>query len=94
MGHTEEKQSAAESLRKTRTFGKVRCHNPSCMGRITPEPGAQRVRCPTCGMEYRLIWVNETLPHPRAGMGDEPQNCAASMGPPPGGRKGGQIKWR
>lgn len=65
MGHTEEKQSAAESLRKTRTFGKVRCHNPSCMGRITPEPGAQRVRCPTCGMEYRLIWVNETLPRIR-----------------------------
>jgi hypothetical protein len=65
MTNQGEKQSAAESLRQTRTFGKVRCHNPSCMGRIVPEPGAQQVRCPTCGMEYRLIWVNDTLPRIR-----------------------------
>jgi len=58
-------QSSAETLRKTRTFGKVRCHNPSCMGRIQPEPGARHVKCPTCGMEYRIFWVNPTLPRIR-----------------------------
>ena len=31
--------STAESLRKTRTYGKFRCHNPSCMGRLQPEAG-------------------------------------------------------
>jgi len=57
--------STAEALRKTRTYGKVRCHNPSCMGRIQPEPGADRVKCPRCGMEYRLYWVNPQLPRIR-----------------------------
>ena len=57
--------STAEVLSKTRTYGKVRCHNPSCMGRIQPEPGADRVKCPRCGMEYRLYWVNPHLPRIR-----------------------------
>ena len=65
-----EKLSSAESLRKTRTFGKVRCHNPSCMGRMQPESGAKRVKCPTCGMEYRLVWVNPTLPRIRGPVWD------------------------
>jgi len=55
-------QSTAESLRKTRTYGKFRCHNPSCMERIQPEQGQKTVKCPTCGMEYRVHWVNPTLP--------------------------------
>ncbi|MEW5910300.1 MAG: hypothetical protein AB1659_10910, partial [Thermodesulfobacteriota bacterium] len=42
-----------------------RCHNPSCMGRIQPAPGAEHVKCPTCGMEYRIFWVNPTLPRIR-----------------------------
>ena len=29
--------STAESLRKTRTYGRFRCHNPSCMGRLQPD---------------------------------------------------------
>ena len=65
-----EKLSSAESLRKTRTFGKVRCHNPGCMGRIQPEAGAEHVKCPTCGMEYRLVWVNPTLPRIRGPVWD------------------------
>jgi len=52
-----EKLSGAESLRKTRTYGKVRCHNPSCMGRLQPRSGDDHVKCPTCGMEYRLVRV-------------------------------------
>jgi hypothetical protein len=57
--------SASESLRSTRTYGKVRCHNPSCMGRLQPEPGSEHVKCPTCGMEYRIFWVNPQLPRIR-----------------------------
>ena len=70
MSADEKKLSAAESLRKTRTYGKVRCHNPSCMGRIQPEPGADRVKCPSCGMEYRLYWVNPRLPRIRGPVWD------------------------
>ncbi len=65
-----ETKTAAESLRKTRTFGKVRCHNPSCMERIAPEPGADRAKCPICGMEYRLIWMNASLPRIRGPVWD------------------------
>jgi len=39
-----EKLSGAESLRKTRTYGKVRCHNPSCMGRLQPRSGDDYVK--------------------------------------------------
>jgi len=59
------KLSGAESLRKTRTFGKIRCHNPSCMERIVPEPGAKHAKCATCGMEFRIFWVNKNLPRIR-----------------------------
>ena len=59
------KTSASESLRKTRTYGKVRCHNPSCMGRLEPEPGVKEISCPTCGMTYRLFWVTPQLPRIR-----------------------------
>lgn len=71
-----QKQSVAESLRKTRTFGKVRCHNPSCMGRIQPDPGIEHVKCPTCGMEYRLSWVKPTLPRIRGPVWDVNRDIA------------------
>ena len=58
-------KSEAEKLRKTRTFGKVRCHNPTCMERIEPEPGAEHAKCATCGMEFRIYWVNANLPRIR-----------------------------
>lgn len=76
MAIEKEKQSAAESLRKTRTFGKVRCHNPSCMGRIQPDAGAEHVKCATCGMEYRLFWVNPTLPRIRGPVWDVNRDIA------------------
>jgi hypothetical protein len=62
--------SGAESLRQTRTFGKIRCHNPSCMERIVPEPGAEHAKCAICGMEYRLFWVNPSLPRIRGPVWD------------------------
>jgi hypothetical protein len=63
-------QSTAESLRQTRTYGKFRCHNPSCMERIQPEKGQKTVKCPTCGMEYRVHWVNPELPRIRGPVWD------------------------
>ena len=65
-----EKLSGAESLRKTRTYGKVRCHNPSCMERLQPAAGADHIKCPTCGMEYRIFWVNPNLPRIRGPVWD------------------------
>ena len=70
MAIENEKLSASESLRKTRTYGKVRCHNPSCMGRIQPAPGDNHVKCPTCGMEFRLFWVRPNLPRIRGPVWD------------------------
>ena len=65
MAVEKEGLSTAEGLRKTRTYGKFRCHNPSCMKRIQPAPGEKTVKCPECGMEYRVHWVNPTLPRIR-----------------------------
>ena len=70
MAIEEQKVTVAESLRKTRTYGKVRCHNPSCMERIQPAPGADHVKCPRCGMEYRIYWVTPTLPRIRGPVWD------------------------
>ena len=70
MAIKDDNLSASSSLRKTRTFGKVRWHKPSCMERIQPEPGAKHAKCPICGMEYRLFWVNPKLPRIRGPVWD------------------------
>ena len=70
MAIENEDKSTAESLRKTRTYGKFRCHNPTCMERIQPEPGKKTAKCPTCGMEYRVHWVNPNLPRIRGPVWD------------------------
>jgi len=57
MAIEKEKLSTAESLRQTRTYGKFRCHNPSCMGRLQPTTEEKQVRCPVCGMEFRVHWI-------------------------------------
>lgn len=62
--------SSAESLQKARTFGKIRCHNPSCMERMEPSPGDDHVKCATCGMEFRLFWVRPDLPRIRGPVWD------------------------
>ena len=56
------KLSSAESLRKTRSYGKVRCMNPSCMERMEPKEGDKTIKCPTCQMEYRIAWVKKGFP--------------------------------
>ena len=65
MAANEEKLSSAESLRKTRTYGKFRCHNPSCMGRLQPDPREDHVKCPNCGMEFRVSWIRPDFPRIR-----------------------------
>ena len=74
-----EKLSAAESLRKTRTFGKVRCHNPSCMERMEPSPGAAHIKCATCGMEYPdLLGETGSAADSRTSLGSQPENRGRS----------------
>jgi predicted RNA-binding Zn-ribbon protein involved in translation (DUF1610 family) len=70
MATNEEKLSAAESLRKTRTYGKFRCHNPSCMGRLQPNPREGHVKCPSCGMEFRVSWIRPDFPRIRGPVWD------------------------
>lgn len=62
--------STAESLRSTRTYGKVRCLNPSCMGRIQPQAGQNQVKCPQCGMEFRVFWMRPDFPRIRGPVWD------------------------
>jgi hypothetical protein len=40
------------------------------MERIVPEPGADHAKCPTCGMEFRIFWVNSKLPRIRGPVWD------------------------
>lgn len=79
MGADQSKSSASESLRKTRTYGKVRCHNPSCMDRLVPEPGDEQISCPHCGMTYRLIWVDSQLPRIRGPVWEVNRKLAQDM---------------
>ena len=76
MGNEKEKLSTAEILRKTRTYGQVRCHNPSCMGRLEPEPGAKQVKCKVCGSEFRLVWLKSGFPRIRGPVWDVNQRIA------------------
>jgi uncharacterized C2H2 Zn-finger protein len=60
-----EGKSTAETLRSTRTYGKFRCHNPTCMERLEPKKGDKTIKCPTCGMEFRIAWVKDGFPRIR-----------------------------
>jgi len=55
-------KSTAESLRATRTYGQVRCMNPTCAGRLTPAPGTTQTKCPVCGSEWRIFWIKAGFP--------------------------------
>ena len=79
MANDQEKLSGAESLRKTRTYGKFRCHNPSCMGRITAEPGATKCKCPECGLEFRVSWVRPDFPRIRGPVWDVNKRIAQEV---------------
>lgn len=75
----EDKMSTAESLRSTRTYGQVRCHNPSCTARITPPPGQKVVKCELCGSEWRIFWVNAGLPRIQGPVWETSQKLAQEI---------------
>ena len=70
MESDKHKESGAESLRKTRTYGKFRCHNPSCMGRLQPQAGDEQVQCPKCGLQFRVAWIKPDFPRIRGPVWD------------------------
>jgi predicted RNA-binding Zn-ribbon protein involved in translation (DUF1610 family) len=71
--------STAEALRKTRTYGQIRCHNPSCMGRLQPEAGQAHVKCPECGMEFRVHWIRPDFPRIRGPVWDVNRKLAENV---------------
>ena len=73
-----EKLSGAESLRKTRTYGKFRCHNPGCMERLQPETGQKHVKCPKCRMEFRVSWIRPDFPRIRGPVWEKNRELAAA----------------
>jgi hypothetical protein len=70
MTDKKEEVSGVEGLAKTRTYGKFRCHNPSCMGRLQPTAGQKQVKCPVCGMEFRVHWIRPDFPRIRGPVWD------------------------
>jgi hypothetical protein len=76
MAPEKEVISTAESLRSTRTYGKVRCHNPTCMERLEPKKGDKTIKCPTCGMEFRIAWVKDGFPRIRGPVWDANRKIA------------------
>ncbi len=72
----EDKLSTAESLRATRTYGQVRCHNPSCTSRITPDPGSNSAKCSVCGSEWRIFWIKPGFPRIRGPVWETSQKLA------------------
>ena len=76
MASDEKSPSTAETLRKTRTYGRVRCLNPSCMGRMQPESGQKQVKCPDCSMEFRLHWIRPDFPRIRGPVWDANRKIA------------------
>lgn len=70
MAMEREGLSGAEGLAKTRTYGKFRCHNPSCMARITVPSGATHCKCPRCDLEFRVSWIRPGFPRIRGPVWD------------------------
>ncbi len=70
MAIDDKQVSGAESLRKTRTYGKFRCHNPSGMGRLQAGRGDKHVKCPECEMEFRVAWIRPDFPRIRGPVWD------------------------
>jgi predicted RNA-binding Zn-ribbon protein involved in translation (DUF1610 family) len=76
MAIDEKTASTSESLRETRTYGKFRCHNPSCMGRLQPKAQEKQVKCPECGMEFRVHWIRPDFPRIRGPVWEVNQKIA------------------
>jgi len=62
------KEIAAEAMAKGRTSGAVRCLN--CFERIFPPNGIKIYKCPHCGFEWRISWINHDFPRIRGPVWD------------------------
>jgi len=40
------------------------------MGRLSPEAGQAHVKCPECGMEFRVHWIRPDFPRIRGPVWD------------------------
>jgi hypothetical protein len=40
------------------------------MGRMQPEKGQKQIKCPECGMEFRVAWAQADLPRIRGPVWD------------------------
>jgi len=47
------------------------------MKRMEPAYGEDRVKCQTCGMEYRIYWLDENLPRIRGPVWETNRKLAA-----------------
>ncbi len=56
-------ETTAEITAKGRTLGAFRCLN--CFERVSPPQGAKTYKCPHCGFEWRVFWINPTVPRIR-----------------------------
>ena len=56
-------RTVMEELAKGRTVGAFRCLN--CFSRVSPPPGAKTYKCPHCGFEWRIYWLDPNFPRIR-----------------------------
>ena len=89
MAMDRDKLSISESLGKTRTYGKFRCQNPTCMGRLGPTKGVKQVKCPECGMEFRVHWIRPDFPRIRGPVWDVNRRIAQEIVAKREGKKDG-----
>jgi hypothetical protein len=76
MTDKKEELTDGQQPAQSRSYGKFRCHNPSCMARILVEPGATHCKCPTCGLEWRVSWIAPGFPRIRGPVWDVNEKIA------------------
>ena len=67
--------STMESLIQGRTLGKFRCVN--CFERITAPHGSKTIKCPKCGFEWRVSWIDPKFPRIRGPVWEVNRRLAA-----------------
>ena len=72
----EEKLSTQEAVAQTRTYGQFRCLNPSCISRLSAQPGQATVTCAKCGSEWRVAWVKAGFPRVRGPVWETSERLA------------------
>lgn len=92
MAINDKEKSTAESLRATRTLGKCRCPNPTCMERLEPKKGDNTIKCPTCGCEFRVAWVKDGFPRIRGPVWDVNRKIAQEVFDKKMMEKGKEVK--